>query len=436
MRHYLQRIQNYLDRLMQQPLVRGAMWLLVGRGLGLVLQAAYFVTIARTLGVAKYGEFVSITALMAIVSPFVGLGIEILLLKNVAKNRNLFAVYWGNSLVVTFVTGVGFILLLLLLAPFLLPRSISLLAILVVAVSDLIFGSITNIAGRAFQAVDRLNVSAQIGIFVMFTKVLAAIALLKYFPHPTGLEWIYLYSTSSMLSALLAVILLQRWLGSPRLELARLKSELGEGVSFSISNSAYTIYSDIDKTMLARLSTLAATGIYAAAYRLIDVAFIPVISICGAAYADFFRKGRDGVGAALAFAKPLVAISASYSLLAGLGLLLLSPVVPLVLGDDYLPVVEALRWLSPIPLFRAMQHLGGDILSGSGFQSWRSGLETGIAVLNVALNLWLIPLYSWHGAAWASLMSDGLLMMLFWTSVTFFYWKQKSQSYEGRSDEL
>jgi O-antigen/teichoic acid export membrane protein len=433
---YLQRIQNYLDRLMQKPLVKGVVWLLVGRGLSLVLQAAYFIVIARTLGAAKYGEFVSITALMAIVSPFVGLGMEILLLKNVAKNRSLFAAYWGNSLVVTLGTGVGFIALLVLLAPFLLPRSISTLAILLVAVSDLIFGSITNIAGRAFQAVDRLNVSAQIGIFVMFTKVLAAIALLKYFPNPTGLEWVGLYSASTMLSAILAVILVQRWLGPPTLELARIKSELTEGISFSISNSAYTIYSDIDKTMLARLSTLSATGIYAAAYRLIDVAFIPVISICGAAYADFFRKGRDGVGAALAFAKPLVAISGSYSLLAGLGMLVLSPVVPMVLGDEYIPVVEALRWLSPIPLFRAMQHLGGDILSGSGFQSWRSGLETSIAISNVVLNLWLIPLYSWHGAAWASLVSDGLLAVLFWLSVAFFYWKQKSPSYEGRSDEL
>ncbi len=430
MRH-LHQLQTYLNRLMQKPLVRGAVWLLIGRGLGLVLQAAYFVIIARTLGVAQYGEFVSMTALAAIVSPFVGLGMEILLLKNVAKNRSLFSAYWGNSLVVTLGTGVGFIILLVLLSPLLLHQSISPLAILLVAVSDLIFGSITNLAGRAFQAVDRLNVSAQIGIFIMFTKVLAAISLLKFFPHPTSLEWICLYSASSMASALLAAILVQHWLGSPTLELARIKSELTEGLSFSISNSAYTIYSDIDKTMLAKLSTLAATGIYAAAYRLIDVAFIPVISIAGAAYADFFRKGKDGVGAALAFAKPLVAISATYSTIAGVAMLVLAPIVPLVLGDEYLHVVEALRWLAPIPLFRAMQHFGGDILSGSGFQSWRSALEAGIAIFNIAINLWLIPLYSWKGSAWASLTSDGLLMLVLWLSVAFFYWKQKSQSYGG-----
>jgi O-antigen/teichoic acid export membrane protein len=106
----------------------------------------------------------------------------------------------------------------------------------------------------------------------------------------------------------------------------------------------------------------------------------------------------------------------------------LAPIVPLVLGDEYREVVAALRWLAPIPLFRAMQHFGGDILSGSGFQRWRSTIEAGIAIFNIAINLWLIPLYSWKGAAWASLTSDGLLMLLLWISVAFFYWKQKSQS--------
>jgi O-antigen/teichoic acid export membrane protein len=423
----LSQLKNHINILKQKPIFKDALWLITSKGIGLILQASYFVIIARTLGVEKYGEFISITALVAIVFPFAGLGTEILMLKNVAKDRSLFAVYWGNSLLVTVVTAAILITLAVILAPFLLHQSISPLAILIVAVSDLFFGSITSLASRVFQSIDRLNISARISIFIMFNKVLAAIGLSIFFPNPNDLEWIWVYSASSVISALVAAILVQRLVGSPALKLARIKSELTEGISFSISSSAYTIYSDIDKTMLAKLSTLKATGIYASAYRLIDVAFIPVISIAGAAYADFFRKGKNGVGAALTFAKPLVAITATYSVLAGVGLILIAPFVPNVLGNEYLPVVEALRWLAPIPLFRAMQHFGGDILSGSGFQNWRSATETSIAVLNIGINLWLIPLYSWRGAAWASLASDGLLMLLLWLLVSCFYWKQMSQ---------
>jgi hypothetical protein len=34
-----------------------------------------------------------------------------------------------------------------------------------------------------------------------------------------------------------------------------------------------------------------------------------------------------------------------------------------------------------------------------------------VAVFNVLINLWIIPLYSWRGAAWSSLASDALLAL-------------------------
>jgi O-antigen/teichoic acid export membrane protein len=414
-----------IDRLLQQRIVRDTLWLLVGKGMRLVLQAAYFVIIARTLGVANYGAFVGTTALVAIVSPFVGVGIETLLLKNVAKDRHLFGEYWGNSLWMVMVTGIGLMGLLAIVGPIALP-SISPLLIGLVAVSDLIFGSITNIAIRAFQAVDRLKISAQINIAVMFMKVLAAFSLMYFFAKPDPIEWAWLYLGSSVIVACFAAILVHRLLGSPKLALNRIMPELKEGFYFSISTSAYTVYNDIDKTMLARLSTLAATGIYAAAYRLIDVTFIPVMSIAGAAYADFFRKGKDGVAATVAFAKPLVLVTSAYSVAAGIGLLLFAPIVPSILGSDYTNVVEALRWLAPIPLFRGLQHFGGDILTGTGFQGLRSALEVIISIFNIGINLWLIPLYSWQGAAWSSLASDGLLMLMLWSMVAVLYRKQNS----------
>jgi hypothetical protein len=33
----------------------------------------------------------------------------------------------------------------------------------------------------------------------------------------------------------------------------------------------------------------------------------------------------------------------------------------------------------------------------------------GVALFNVLINIWIIPLYSWRGAAWSSIASDALL---------------------------
>ena len=46
-------------------------------------------------------------------------------------------------------------------------------------------------------------------------------------------------------------------------------------------------------------------------------------------------------------------------------------------------------------------------------------LLVSIAGVNVLLNAWLIPLYSWRGAAIATIVSDGLLGVVIWATVWF-----------------
>jgi O-antigen/teichoic acid export membrane protein len=71
--------------------------------------------------------------------------------------------------------------------------------------------------------------------------------------------------------------------------------------------------------------------------------------------------------------------------------------------------VEALRWLSVLPILKALHYFFTNALTGAGYQALRARIQAGVAVFNVLINLWLIPAYSWRGAAWSSIASDGLL---------------------------
>jgi O-antigen/teichoic acid export membrane protein len=106
-----------------------------------------------------------------------------------------------------------------------------------------------------------------------------------------------------------------------------------------------------------------------------------------------------------------------YSLLAFAGLLLGAPIIPKILGAEYLRTVEALRWLAILPLFKTIHYFFADALSGAGYQGLRMCLQIVVAVFNVLVNLWMIPAYSWRGAAWSSLASDGLLALLMWIAI-------------------
>lgn len=420
----LDKLKLLINRSGSGSLVRNTLWMLLAQGIRLVLQAGYFVIIARTLGVEEYGAFVGATALVSILAPFATLGSGNLLIKNVSRNRDLFRDYWGNALFMIFTSGLALILVLLLIAPIALPKTIPLLLVFLVAITDLIFYRILDTAGQAFQAVLWLSKTAQLNILPNITRLIAAIALAGLFPYPNAVEWAFLYLISTVVSALLGVLLVHRHLGMPKLALSRIQPEIREGFYFSVSLSAQTVYNDIDKTMLARLTTLDATGIYAAAYRLIDVAFVPVRSILAAAYAKFFQYGVAGISGSMALVKRLLPVAGGYGLAAGAGLFLLAPIVPYVLGDDYAGTVEALRWLAPLPFLKAMHYFAADSLTGAGFQGGRSAVQVVVAVFNVLVNLWLIPLYSWKGAAWSSLASDGLLMLGLWGMIAFFYRQQ------------
>jgi O-antigen/teichoic acid export membrane protein len=84
--------------------------------------------------------------------------------------------------------------------------------------------------------------------------------------------------------------------------------------------------------------------------------------------------------------------------------------VPLILGPEYARTAEALRWLAPLPILKGLHYFLSDSLTGAGHQGLRTAIQAGVAAFNVLLNLWIIPAYSWRGAAWSSLASDGLLL--------------------------
>jgi len=394
-------------------LISNTVWVLAGYGLRLLIQAAYFIIIARSLGVKQYGAFIGATALIGVLVPFVGLGSGLVLVKNVARDKTHFAEYWGNGLLITLFSGLGLFALAALLCSVLLP--IPVLAVVYIGLSDLIFCRMVDLAAYAFQAFETLSKTARLNVLLSLTRLFGIAGLALAVGHPTVVAWAAAYLAGSMLTALIGVTWATLSLGKPRLALARLgRSEIVEGFYFSVGNSATTIYNDIDKTMLARLSTLEATGIYGAAYRLIDIAFIPVMALLNAAYAGFFREGKHGIQATMYYGRRLLKRVVPYPLFAFVALFIGAPVVPWVLGLQYAQVTEALRWLAVLPLLRTFQYFIADSLTGAGYQGLRTLVQVGVAVFNILINLWIIPAYGWRGAAWSSMASDGLLALALW----------------------
>ncbi|MGG6293488.1 oligosaccharide flippase family protein [Leptolyngbya sp. AN02str] len=411
-----------------KPSVQGTLWMITARGFRIVIQAGYFVIIARALGAEQYGAFVGVVALAGLLTPFCGLGSEHILIKHVSRDRLLFREYWGNALFLAIASSLVLIPLAMLAARVFLPASISPWLVALICISDLLFLRIIDTASKALLSVDLVNKTARLQISLTLKNLLAALALITFFETPNVVIWSLLYCGSTVITGVTTFFWVSRLVARPKLALKRIPPELVEGFYFSIGLSAQSINSNVDKTMLTRLSTLQATGVYAAAYRIIDVALTPIFSALGVFYAKFFRYGESGITGSLSLAKRLVPIAGLYGLVASLSLFLLAPLLPLLLGEEYRESVEALRWLSPLLILQSLQFFAADTLSGAGYQGARSGLQVTAALLNFLINLWVIPLYSWRGAAGSSILSEGFLMLGMFAVVYVLYTRHMAKA--------
>lgn len=425
-------MKRYLQRIEGSTIARNTLWMLGGNGLKLVIQAAYFILMARSLEPAQYGGFVAVVAIAAIVSPFVGLGTSNLIIRNVARDPDSFSRSWGNGLLVTSASGVTGLVLVLCCA-FLLPSDLHWSVLFLVAAADLIFGSIVTFCGFAFAADNRFRATAQLNVWISLSRLLGLGLLVALVHHPSIEAWAATYLATTFATAAGALSWGLMALEKPTLNTSEIWPELKEGVFFSVGLSAQTIYNDIDKTMLAKLGDLPATGIYGAAYRIIDVSLVPLRSMLAAANPGFFRAGHQGgIKETCRYMGRLLPKTIVYAGLATIGLLVFAPIVPHILGKGYAQSVGALRWLAILPILKTVHSFFADALTGAGHQRMRTMIQIAVALFNILINLWIIPAYSWLGAAWSSIASDAALLCLLAIAVARLLRKQQeAKAMEG-----
>jgi O-antigen/teichoic acid export membrane protein len=135
----------------------------------------------------------------------------------------------------------------------------------------------------------------------------------------------------------------------------------------------------------------------------------------------------EGLKEAAALSQRLERRSLAFSLVVATGLFVLAPLIPRFAGQSFAGADVALRWLCLIPVFRSVHEIAGGALTGAGLQRYRTATQVVAVVLNLLLNLWLIPRYSWRGAAWSSLATDGALCAMNWTVLRILVMQSRSR---------
>ena len=413
-----------MENLFAKRLSTSTLIMSIGLGIRVVAQSLVFYIAARVLGAENYGLLSAIEALIFFFTPFANWGSGYILIKRISRSSCEFPPQWGTSLTLTFIMSAALLILLTLIVKAIYSAEIAIYVAIPLIFGDLLGLGLVTISSQAFQAYERFLYTSMTWAMLSMSRLVFSILFLV-FPVAKNIEnWAIFYGIGGLLAGVLMVLWVNKELGGGTLTLAGMKQEWINGFYFSVSVSAQGVYNNIDKTLLSKLATDSIAGVYAVTYRILDMVFIPIQGLIFVVFPRLFTEGGKGLSNVKYLALRLLPLAVGWGLFAWLGVSVLSPLLPVIFGDEYLQVQKMVILLGPILAFRAAHYIAANALAGADFQSWRSVVQIGIAVTNFLLNMWWIPLFGWKGAVWSSLISDGLLAVGLW--LIFIWLEQRS----------
>ena len=374
-----------------------------------------FAFLGRSLGPDGYGGYAS---LYAIVGPLVTLaasGVTLALLEHIIR--------WGEPVADTARSCLSLSISLGLLltavgtgAALLIVETVSVVAILAILLTEFVTMPLVHVAASTVQAVTGFTSSARIRLVVLCARIVVLVVLFA----TDSLTIASLGLTMLVVSAVVGVESLRRVgrrydfrFRPGRVEWAHLRSNL----VYSAGISADALGNEGDKLVLAANKMVVDTGLYAAAYRIVQLGIVPVGSVMQATHARFLQHEEGVRGQHLARAKRYAAVGGGYGLAFAIGIILVAPLLPLVVGRDFEGSVQMVRWLSPIVLLRAVGSCSVNGLMGLGRVTLRTVLIAINAAFALVLYVVLIPRYGWEGAAIATVVSEALSVVMTWTAL-------------------
>jgi PST family polysaccharide transporter len=181
---------------------------------------------------------------------------------------------------------------------------------------------------------------------------------------------------------------------------------IAEGFPLLLAAVAVMMYMRSDVILLGKIAGYGAAGIYSAASNICEACALFPMAFAPALFPVLVRWRKQGRGFYHRQFEKLflgtIAAGVSVSLL----LTLMAPaLIHILFGDAYaaaIPVLRILAW-APVFVFIGIMQGGYDITEGL---TWLATLRTALgAVINIALNLLLIPHFGAIGAASATLIS-------------------------------
>jgi len=378
----------------------------LGDATGAILQLIVVVYLVRYLGDVAFGKYAFAFAFTSLFMILSKLGLSVLSIREIARDTSKAGEYLTNISIIKFILSLITIVLIVVTINLMhYPQDIILAVYIVGGV--MVFTSFTEFFRSIFRAFERMEygtITQIIEKILIFGSVLPVLFL--------GYGLIEVVSVMFIVQAfifLLTLIVLIKKFIKPKLtfNLSLSKTLIKAALPFGLASIFAVIYFQTDTVMLSVMKGDAIVGWYNAAYRLVMGTLVIPSAFIGALYpvlSRYFTSSKDNL---------MVLYGKSFKFLLvlaiplGIGTTLLADrIIIFLYGEDFTYSIIALQILIWIASILFLTQLIGYTLASINKQLVDTRIAGTAALLNVILNLLLIPTHSYVGAGIASIISQ------------------------------
>ncbi len=392
--------------------------LVFGEVLSRVFSFFLIIFIARHLGNVGLGQYSFLFAFVGVFSVISDLGTTVYMTREIARNKSLTKEYLGKIFVLKLLASGLSVLIPLIFIIFTNQPGYIKLGILVTCIAMFFnymafpFRAVVNayelqVYQSIYSFVER-TIAFGLGVIVL-SRGYGLIGLVIALVASNSISWIVLYAlVSKNISTL-----------KPRMDFKFINSILKQSLPFWFTTIFMSIYFKIDTIMLSFMTGYAATGWYNASYKIIDtLSFLPFVVITAVfpAMSKFYKQNT--VLLKVLYEKSFYYLTV-LALPLGIGATLLADrIIFFVYKQGFENSVMVLQILIWALVLVFVNYVMGYLLNSIEKQKLFT-VSTGLcALLNIILNLFLIPLYGFIGASIATVITElfNFIMLYYFTS--------------------
>jgi O-antigen/teichoic acid export membrane protein len=375
-----------------------------------ILPALLFIYIARKLGDEDFGKLsfaYSFAGICFIVADF---GLSTILVRNVSRQKELTREYVGNILALKISLSficISVIGVFILFTDY--PADVT--TLLVIFGGVMFFKALIDFFCTVLNAHERMDLEAFLKGTNHILLFVSGIMILAVGYGLFGLANVFLvaFSFSSLIGFCIVDVCIVKI--RPNFDLKFWRYVLKESMPLALTVIFTVIYFKIDVVMLSIIrGSDSEIGWYSAAMRLIELmAIVPalIVSALFPIVSSLYKESIDSL-------KGVYKTSFRYLIMIALpiavGTLLLSEhLIHTIYGEEYVKTIPALKILSLALVFIFVNYILMNILVAVDRQVTNAILAGTCMLVNIALNMCLIPHYGYLGAGTATVITEIVL---------------------------